>query len=167
MRNQSRPVLYLPRTPLETLLEVLTVLGLISVIALTIWGWQTLPARIPTHFGLSGTPNAFGSKVTLLMLPIISICLAVLFFFVSRSPHRYNYPWPITRENAARQYSLARLLICWLALEIVLMFCGLQWIMIQAAQSQAGIAFLLVVPVVVFILLVTIIFYVRVASRAR
>jgi hypothetical protein len=37
MRNRSRPVLQLPRTPLETLLEALTVLGLIAVIAMTVW----------------------------------------------------------------------------------------------------------------------------------
>src|SRR2546429_9503252 len=92
MRKQSRPVLPLPRTPLEMLLEVLTVLGLIAVIAITTWGWLTLPAIIPTHYGFSGVPNAYGGKRSLLTIPIVSVCLAVLLAVLSRFPHRYNYP---------------------------------------------------------------------------
>src|SRR6266436_100866 len=167
MRNRSRPVLHLPRTPLETLLEALTVLGLIAVIAMTAWGWLILPARIPTHYGLSGAPDAYGGKGSLLILPILSVCLAVLLVFVSRYPHRYNYPWPITVENAPRQYYLARLLLRWITLEMVWMFCGLQWILIQAAQSHAGGAILLFTPVIVLTLIVTIILYRRAAARAR
>jgi len=78
MRNRSRPVLQLPRTPLETLLEALTVLGLIAVIAMTVWGYSVLPAIIPTHYGLSGAPNAYGGKASLLILPILSVILPEL-----------------------------------------------------------------------------------------
>ena len=167
MRNRSRPVLQLPRTPLETLLEALTVLGLIAVIAMTVWGYFALPAIIPTHYGLSGAPNAYGGKASLLILPMLSVCLAVLLTFVSRSPHRYNYPWPITVENAPRQYYLARLLLRALTLEMVWMFCGLQWLLIQAAQSHEGGAILLFIPAMVLTLTVTIILYLRAAARAR
>ena len=47
MRIRSRPVLPIPRTPLEALLEALTVLGIIAVIVMTAWGWLILPAIIP------------------------------------------------------------------------------------------------------------------------
>jgi len=168
MRNRSRPVLHLPRTPFEALLEVLTVLGIITVIAMTVWGYFALPAIIPTHYGISGTPNAYGGKGSLLILPVLSVCLAVLLTFLSRSPHRYNYPWPITAENAPRQYYLARLLLRWITLEMVWMLCGLQWIiLIQAAQSHAGDALLLFIPAMVLTLIVTIILYIRTAARAR
>ena len=165
MRN--RPVLHLPRTPLETLLEALTVLGLIAVIAITVWGYFVLPAIIPTHYGLSGTPNAYGGKASLLAMPIITICLTVLLTFLTRYPHRYNYPWPITAENAPRQYALARLLMRAIALEIVWMFCVLQWLLIRAAQSSSASSILLIVPAIVLVLLVTIILYMRAAARAR
>src|SRR6266702_8603436 len=168
MRNHSRPVLHLPRTPLQTLLEVLTALGLIALIAMTVWGYFALPAVIPTHYGFSGAPNAYGGKGSLLPLPIGSICLAVLLTVLSRYPHLYNYPWPITAENAPRQYSLARLLMRWITLEMVWMLCGLQGLIIQSAQSHhAPDAILLLIAAFVLVLFVTIILYGRAAARAR
>jgi hypothetical protein len=167
MRNRYRPVLHIPRTSLETLLEILTVLGLITVIAITAWGWLILPPSIPTHYSVSGIPDAYGGKGSLLALPIISICLAALLIFLTRYPHRYNYRWPITVENAPRLYYLARLLLRWIALELVWMFCGLQWMLIQAAQNHTGGAILLFAPVIVLTLIVTIILYMRAASRVR
>lgn len=167
MRRYSRPVLSIPRTPYENLLVALTMLGIIAVLILTVWGWLMLPAIIATHYGLSGAPNAYGGKGVLLILPILSICLAALLTFLTRFPHTYNYPWPITAENAPRQYYLARLLMRWLALEIVLVMCGLQWLIIQAAQNNSAGSILLAVPAIVVALIVTIIVHMLSASRAR
>ena len=167
MRNRYRPVLNIPRTPLETLLEALAVLGVIAVIAITAWGWLTLPAIIPTHYGISGAPNAYGSKGSLLIVPIMSVCLYILLAFLSRLPHTYNYPWPITPENAQRQYSLARLLLRWITFEIAWMFCALQWTIIQAASSNSADLIALVALAIPVVLLLTIILYMRAAARAR
>nr|HET6900904.1 DUF1648 domain-containing protein [Ktedonobacteraceae bacterium] len=168
MRNRSRPVLHIPRTSLETLLEALTALGIITALAMTVWGYFALPAIIPTHFGASGAPDAYGGKESLLILPIISICLAVSLTFLSRYPQIYNYPWPITAENAPRQYALARLLMCGITFEVVWMCCVLQWLLIQAAQSHSTGSFLLVVPVALLLaLIVTVILYLLTAARAR
>jgi len=167
MRNRNRPVLTLPRTPFETLLLALTALGMITVLVITVWGYFALPAIIPTHYGLSGAPTAYGGKGSLLILPILAICLTVLLTCVSRYPHRYNYPWPITAENAPRQYYLARLLLRWIALEVVWVLCGLQWLLIQAAQRHSTGPILLVAPAMVLALIVTIILHRRTAARAR
>src|SRR6266699_4466735 len=168
MRNHSRPVVHIPRTPLQTLLEVLTALGLIALIAMTVWGYFALPAVIPTHYGFSGAPNAYGGKGSLLTLPIVSICLAVLLTVLSRYPRRYNYSWPITPENALRQYSLVRLLMRWIRLEMVWMVCGLQGLIIQSAQSHhAPDAVLLLIAAFVLAVIVTIILGIRTTARAR
>ena len=168
MKNRSRPVLHLPRTPLQTLLEALTALGVIILIAMTVWGYFALPAVIPTHYGFSGAPNAYGGKGSLLTLPIVSICLAVLLTVLSRYPRRYNYSWPITPENAPRQYSLVRLLLRWIRLEMVWMVCGLQGLIIQSAQSHhAPDAVLLLIAAFVLAVIVTIILGIRTAARAR
>ncbi len=168
MKNRSRPVLHLPRTPLQTLLEALTALGVIILIAMTVWGYFALPAVIPTHYGFSGAPNAYGGKGSLLTLPIVSICLAVLLTVLSRYPRRYNYSWPITPENALRQYSLVRLLMRWIRLEMVWMVCGLQGLIIQSAQSHhAPDAVLLLIAAFVLAVIVTIILGIRTAARAR
>jgi uncharacterized membrane protein len=168
MRNRSRPVLHLPRTPFEKLLEALTALGIIILIAMTVWGYFALPAVIPTHYGFSGAPNAYGGKGSLLPLPIVAICLAVLLTVLSHYPRRYDYRWPITAENAPRQYSLARLLLLWITLEMVWMFCGLQGLIIQSAQSHhAPDAILLLIAAFLLAFILTIILNRRAAARAR
>ncbi len=168
MRKRSRPVLHLPRTPLEVLLEALTVFGIIAITAMTAWGWFILPAIIPTHYGLLGMPNAYGGKRSLLTIPILSVCLAVLLTVLSHFPHWCNYPWQITIENAPRQYALVRLLLRSLTLEVVWMLCGLQGLIIQSAQSHyAPDAILLLIPAFMLTMIVTIILYLRAAARAR
>lgn len=167
MKKRAHPILSVPPTPLETLLGVLIVLGSITVVAITIWGWLTLPAIIPVHYNLAGEVNAYGGKERLLLLPIITVCLAAFMTILSRFPHLYNYPWPITMENAPRQYALARLMMRWIALEVVWMMCGLQWILIQAAQGDPGNGILIYVLVMVLTLVATIIWYILAASRAR
>jgi uncharacterized membrane protein len=169
MRDRSRPVLHLPRTQFEMVLEMLTALGIITILAITAWGYFTLPAIIPTHYNLSGAPNAYGGKGSLLVMPIIAICLTVLLTFLTRYPHRYNYPWPITAENAPRQYALARLLLRALTFELVWIFCVMQWLIIQAAGGSSASAgsILLVVPAILLILIGTAILYIRAAARAR
>jgi uncharacterized membrane protein len=168
MRNRSRPVLHLPRTPFEKLLEALTALGIIILIAMTVWGYFALPAVIPTHYGFSGAPNAYGGKGSLLPMPIVAICLAVLLTVLIRYPRRYDYRWPITAENALRQYSLARLLLLWITLEMVWMFCGLQGLIIQSAQSHhAPDAILLLIAAFLLAFILTIILNRRAAARAR
>ena len=167
MRKRSRPVLHLPRTPFETLLEALTVLGIITILAMTVWGWLTLPAIIPTHYGISGAPNAYNGKEILLIFPIISICLAALLTFLSRYLHRFNYAWPITAENAPRQYYLMRLFLRWITLEIVWMLCGLEWIAIQAAHGPLSGPILFIPLAIAPVVIVTIILYIVIAARAR
>lgn len=167
MRDSYRPVLDIPRTPLETLLEVLAAVGIVATIAMTVWGWSHLPAIIPTHYDVAGRPNSYGGKGSLLTLPILSICLAILLTFVSRFPHRYNYPWQITAENAPRQYYLARLLLRWILFEMVWIICVLQWSIIQAAQNGSAGSILLITSALVLALMVTIILYIRTAANAR
>ena len=167
MKKRSRPVLAIPLSPLETRLLILTVLGMITMVAITFWAWSTLPASVPTHYGLSGRPNAYGGKAGLLALPILAICLTVLLTVATHYPHTYNYPWPITKENAPRQYYLARLLLRWIMLETVWVLCGVQWALILASQTHFAGAMILFAPAIVIALIVTIALYRRSAARAR
>jgi len=169
MTKRYRPVLHIPRTQIEKLLEALTALGIITLLAMAVWGYLTLPAVIPTHFGFSGEPNAYGDKGNLLIVPIIAIVLAVLLTVLSSFlPRISTHRWPMTEENAPRQYYLVRLLLRWITLEMVWLFCSLQWFILQSIQSNhSHDALLLVIPAFLVAVIVTIILYIRSAARAR
>lgn len=92
-----------------------------------------LPNIIPTHFGFSGTPDSFGSKFTLLALPIILTIFYIAFSLLSRIPQFYNYSVSITKENAESQYKNSRTMIwCFLAeMSIFFFFTTIQTVRIS------------------------------------
>jgi uncharacterized membrane protein len=61
--------------------------------AASAWAWPLAPDRVPTHWGLSGEPNGWGSKpVGLLLLPATAFGLWALLGFLPRiDPGRANY----------------------------------------------------------------------------
>lgn len=70
--------------------------GIIVVMMLTLsaYAWVVLPAdvRIPTHWGMSGQPDAYGGKAEgLLLLPAITAGLALLLFFIVRIEPRQRH----------------------------------------------------------------------------
>jgi uncharacterized membrane protein len=125
-----RPVVSIPRTGRDIALQGIALLGLVGQFAVTAWYWSRLPERIPTHFGFDGQPDRWGSRATILALPIASTAIVLVLSVLERFPHTYNYAWPITPENAPRQYALARgmlvalkAVLCWLFLAILVGTC--------------------------------------------
>ncbi len=55
--------------------------------------WPTIPSRVPIHWNASGQADGFGGKFEgLLLMPIITIGLYLLLFFIPRiDPGRANY----------------------------------------------------------------------------
>ncbi len=43
-----------------------------------------LPDRIPTHFGINGTADAWGSKYSILLLPVISILMGYFMLIMAK-----------------------------------------------------------------------------------
>lgn len=166
-KPNARPVLALPRSSFENSLEFLGAVGLLLMFAMIAQYWPSLPERIPSHFGVSGQPDAWSGKGTLLILPLLSAALYVGLTVLSRYPHVYNYMWPITPQNAATQYCLARQLIIVLKTEIVWIFAYVNWQTIQTALGRAqglGQAFL---PIFFLIIFGSLGFYLYKGFRAR
>lgn len=67
----------------------------------TLWQLSKLPEIIPTHFGLGGKADSFGSKNSILGLPIIATFAVGLLQFFSGKPQYFNYPVKITEANKA------------------------------------------------------------------
>jgi uncharacterized membrane protein len=153
VKPNERPVIDLPYTSQEWALEVISVGGIALTIGMLSLVWFNLPALVPTHFGPSGHADAWGDKRSILILPTMSVILYLMLTVTSRYPHKFNYPWPITAQNAREQYRLARLLLAWLKAEVIILFTFLAWATIRVALGQAeglGVIFLPVVLVVMF-----------------
>lgn len=130
-----RPKIKLSYTAPEILLQVGGVLLLLAIIALTVSSMGALPTRIPTHFGFDGSPDGWGGKDSLLLLPILSAVFYAGLTALERFPWVYNYPVEITEENASGQYRVGRLLVEWMKLVVLAIYCYLQWQTVEGAKG--------------------------------
>jgi uncharacterized membrane protein len=116
------PKTLVPTTPSDQVQETLGRLLLLLLWAYFVWKYPSLPDTLPTHFNLSGHPDGYSTKQTLVGLPIVCTLVFVLLTILTRYPHLFNYPMRITPDNALRQYTAATRMLRMLKLSVVAMF---------------------------------------------
>lgn len=155
--EEERPKITLIPTTADKLVDLLGWLILLALWGLTISHFSTLPDTIPTHFNASGEADGFGSKASIIGLPVIATLLFIGLTVLNRYPHIFNYPAAITQDNALRLYTLATRMLRYLKLVLVLVFGGIEFMTIQHATRKAaglGAWFLPLTLVLIFIPLI-------------
>jgi uncharacterized membrane protein len=107
------------------------------------WGFTVscyagLPESIPIHYNAAGEADGFGSKNFIFAQPLLSTILYAGMTWLNRYPHKFNYPNPITAENAPRQYRNATKMIRTLKLSIAVVFFYLQYSTISIAGKASA-----------------------------
>jgi uncharacterized membrane protein len=125
-------------TKSDVLLQGIALAGLVAAGIMLALQWPKLPDVVPRHFDIAGRPDAWGSKRSLLQLPVVTFILYVLLTVGERFPNHFNYPWRITQENAQTQYRLARRLVISLKALIVWTFFFILWRALETAVGQRG-----------------------------
>ena len=128
MSSGVRPPVHLPWEWPERLLSITGAAAAVALCAVTGWAFVRLPAA-PDDSAvrwLRLVPSAFG------------IALFGILTALARVPHAYNYPWPITAENAARQYRLARRFALAFALLIAIIFLHVALGAAGGSRRQGG-----------------------------
>ena len=155
----SKPRINPPFRSVDVIIEALAAICLIYMIIQLIVVYPDLNQKVPTHFGSSGAPDAWGDKSSMLIIPIVSIVLYVGLTLLNQYPHLFNYPIPITEENANRQYQYAKSLLTTLKFTTCGLFLYIQLQTISVAkqiQSGLGTYFLVVlligsfIPIVIY-----------------
>jgi uncharacterized membrane protein len=121
--------------------QVLELLGWGVLLALWVWtgtSYSSLPDSIPTHFNAAGEADGFGRKASIVGLPVIVTLLYIGLTLLNRFPHIFNFPTPITQDNALRQYTNATRMIRNLKLILVLVFAGISFQTIKQANGEAA-----------------------------
>lgn len=136
--SYGRPLVPLDPTPIDGLLLLGTLAGVAVSVVVLIVAWPQLPERIPTHFGVSGQPNAYGGKGILILLAALAAAVGLGFWVLSRFPQVFNYPRRITDANAPRQYRLAQRLLRVLAFGISWLLAYVEWQTIQVGLGRAA-----------------------------
>jgi uncharacterized membrane protein len=120
--------------------ETIAILGLIVMFGSVGILWSQLPALVPTHFGSSGSPNSYGSKISVWVLPIVGFLLYCFLTLISRIPMRFNYPLRTTDGQKSEGWlqPLTLELVGWLKAEVVWTFAWLNWTILQFSLGRSS-----------------------------
>ncbi|HMJ46959.1 MAG TPA: DUF1648 domain-containing protein [Ferruginibacter sp.] len=118
----EKPHIRIIPTKTDQLLDRIAWAGLIFLWIYTFINYSRLPNTIPIHYNWNGEIDGYGSKATLLILPVIITIIIIGLTILNRYPHLFNYPQSITKENAAKEYSLATRFIRYIKLIVVYLF---------------------------------------------
>lgn len=157
MSLEGRPKLKVQLTTTDKLLELL---GWGVLLALWVWtgtSYSNLPDSIPTHFNAAGEADDYGRKASIFGLPVVASLLYIGLTLLNRVPHSFNFPTPVTQENALIQYTNATRMIRSLKLILVLVFSGISYQTIQQANGETdglGVWFLPVTLGLIFLPLI-------------
>jgi len=118
----TRPKIKLQLSAFDKALQATGYFMIIFLWGFTIYAYFNLPDRIPTHFNFSGRPDSYGSKISIIVLPIVSTVIFFLLTFLSKYPHVFNYAAVITEENAEQQYTYGTRMLRFLKLAVIINF---------------------------------------------
>ncbi|MCT7954922.1 DUF1648 domain-containing protein [Laspinema palackyanum] len=136
--NQQRPVIKaIAYSPLEIVLEITALMGVVASLAIGFYYWHRLPPSIPLHFGITGKPDLWGPKLTFWLIPSIGFISYLAMTITNFFPNTFNYPVPITPENLPTQYKIARQVLLWMKAEVMGILLWIEWGMIQVALKQS------------------------------
>ncbi|MCT7977431.1 DUF1648 domain-containing protein [Laspinema olomoucense] len=165
---QKQPVIEaIAYSPLEIILEITALLGVVASLAIGFYYWHSLPASVPLHFGITGEPDLWGPKLTFWLIPGIGIISYLAMTLTNFFPNTFNYPVPITSENLQNQYKIARRVLLWMKVEVMGILLGIEWGIIRVSLEKSprlSVVYLLGALIMLFL---TIGFYLRQAYRDR
>lgn len=121
-------------TKFQLVMEILAFICFFGVTIYMICTWHTLPDQIPSHYGASGVPDAYGGKGSLIIMYVIMLSTYLLMVLCTFIPGSWNFPVRITGRNAPLAYRYARSLIIMLTLVINVTFC---YILIQSMRCAS------------------------------
>lgn len=158
----TKPKINPPLRFTDIIIEALAAICLAYMIVELVVVYPALSTEVPTHFGANGAPDAWGSKTSLLILPLVAIVLYAGLTVLNLYPYVFNFPVPITNENASKQYQLAKSLIIALKFTTTGLFLYIQIQTINVAknlQFGLGTSILILViigsflPIVIYLIL--------------
>ena len=128
--------------PILFLFEVGSVLGIIYLIGLLVGNYASLPNKVPSHFGITGCPNAWGTKAFLWIFPVMGVFMYVMLTGIAINipfnPQGYHgLARPLTPELLGQLNRATVLLMEVMKTEMIGMFLYLEVGTMKIARGEA------------------------------
>jgi uncharacterized membrane protein len=117
---------------------------IIASFIMSVWLYSGLPATIPVHFGLSGSPDAWATRslIYIFMVPTLNLLMYLFFLFIYRYPQYTSWPTTLilmTVEETRREkiFEILRSMVSWLLFWVTLLFGYLQYTILATANGRS------------------------------
>ena len=157
----SRPKLKVPFESIDIVVELISISLLLLMGCYVAMELSHLPETVPTHFNAKGEADDYGSKFSLISLPLIALVLYLFLFIINKFPHLHNYSVNITEDNALKQYRTSTRFVRFLNLFTTLIFAYITYAIVESAKGpikELGswflpviIGFTIIVPIGLFL----------------
>ncbi|MGX1901925.1 uncharacterized protein DUF1648 [Thermolongibacillus altinsuensis] len=147
------------KTKSEKVLLMLSIFGLVAMFVYVTLIWSELPETIPRHFNSKGEPDGFGGKGSILVLPFVGLGIFILTTLLSQIPNAFNDPDRVTEEQKQRLYIHGRICMSFLQTQIIYFLLYGVWQTAQVALGKASGLGIYVLPIFLFIIFGTIIYF--------
>ena len=91
----------IPRTAEGTIFELATVVLTVIVWVVIVMALRHAPDTVAIHFGVTGTPDGYGSKLTMLFPCIVTSVVALCMLAGAYFPHTVNLPVSVSNIDQA------------------------------------------------------------------
>lgn len=116
---------------------------MVSIFAMSVFFWNQLPAQIPIHFGLSGTPDAWAAKsiIYVFLIPTILLVMLLVFLLLYRYPQYSSFPTTLilmTVEEKKREhiFGIIRSMLTYTLLWTAILISYLQFTILATANGR-------------------------------
>ena len=118
-------------------LDTIAVAALVALWAETLVSLPALPEMVPTSFGHDGSPQAYGSRFELLLLPAIgTVMWAIVWLTMRARTMRLNVPFVIPDDRLPLIQPLYFTMQRMLRVELLVGFVALQAAIIDSAKAE-------------------------------
>lgn len=128
------------------------------MIAYLIINWNNIVENVPSHYNSAGQSDSWGSKSSLIVLPIVTIIVNISMSGVLLCPQALNVPVKITEENYVKVYDLTRDLMNFTKIAINISFLYIT--LMSANCKPLGNWFLPIFLIIIFMPIV--IYYIKI-----
>ena len=109
-------------TTFQVALEIIGLLLMLGMILFICIKWSQIPDLVPGHYNAMGEIDRWGSKIEIIILPLISIFIYAMLTGFSFFPETWNIPVKISDFNKETIYKCTRSFLIFMKVEVVGMF---------------------------------------------